>query len=217
MKLDEILAWVSLALTGLFLAVIIFLLSGCALLSRDNVDQLREWGIDIPDPSEWPDLYERDEPEQPDEPDVPDARPPVDWRDLPESGEFRPDPRVVTYTFLFADGTTLKFRENHMADFWGDYPSAGHGQIRWPDGTVEAIDVNTRIRHRGMIAGRIKMPVTTPDHGRRMFWMARDDNSKRVPIFEDGWNPLVEGAVLAVQGDLGITSHLVSVNVEVGQ
>ena len=142
-------------------------------------------------------------------------REPVDPLTVPEYGEFFPDPDKVLYQFGFADGTLLTFRENHDDDFWGDYPNVGFGEIRSTDGSKRYVDINTIVRKNHYIAGLNKTPVTTLDHGKRMYWFAYPDNRKRVTIFEDGWNPLVEGAVLAAQGQLGITSHLVEVRVTV--
>ena len=139
------------------------------------------------------------------------ARNPVPIAGLAVAGEYAPDPVLVRYEFVFSDGTILKFKENHGGDYWGDYPSAGWGQVVNPDGSVRGVDVNTTVRKGGL--GRAKTPVTTLEHGKRMFWMADSEgnrNVKRVDIFEDGWNPLVEGAVLATQGQLGISAHLAS-------
>lgn len=144
---------------------------------------------------------------------------PVDPMSIPESGEFKPDPVSVLYAFYFQDGTQLRFREEHGRDIWGRYPDAGGwGQIIWPDGRKEGIVVNKVIRHEGYIAGNVKTPVTTLSHGRRMFWMADMEERKdvkKVTIFEDGWSPHVEGAVLGVKDSLGITSPLVSCVVKI--
>lgn len=200
----DVLAWVILmTLTVIMACMALMALSGCALLDEYK-DDAPDLITDIAQPDE------KDEPDEPEQPDEPQPRQPVDPATVPISGEFVPDPVLVKYVFEFADGTTLTFKENHSDDFWGDYPKAGWGQIGRPDGTVEGIDANTRIRHAGLRIA--KTPVTTLDHGARMFWMADSEgnaNVKRVTIFADGWNPLVEGAVLAVQGYLGIESHLV--------
>ena len=132
------------------------------------------------------------------------------------AGEWKPDPRVVLYRFVFADGTKLIFREHHEGDYWGDYPSAGWGQITWPDGTVEAVDVNRLVRHGGMYAPN--EPVTTAQHGKRYYWMADAEEKKdvkRVTIFADGWHPHVESAVLATQIELGIDAQLIECEVEI--
>ncbi|MGA0333332.1 MAG: hypothetical protein ACO3NW_05195 [Kiritimatiellia bacterium] len=143
---------------------------------------------------------------------------PVDPKSIPESGVFSPDPVEVLYHFVFQDGTQVKFREDHADDYWGNFPAAGFGQITWPDGRIEAFDANRIIRHGGQIAGNMKTPVTTLSHGRRLYWMADAEERKdvkKVTIFEDGWNPLVEGSMLATQGKLGITSPLVETIVTV--
>lgn len=141
---------------------------------------------------------------------------PVDPMSIPESGEYSPDPVQVLYVFRFEDGTQVKFREAHGRDHWGYFPNGGFGQITWPDGRVEAFDANRKIRHGGLKIA--KTPVTTLSHGKRMFWMADAEERKdvkKVTIFENGWNPLVEGALLATQNDIGITSPLVSCKVKV--
>lgn len=142
---------------------------------------------------------------------------PVDPMSIPESGEYAPDPVQTLYTFYFLDGTQLRFREDHRRDIWGRYPDqGGWGQIIWPDGRVEGIVVNKVIRHEGHIARNTKTPVTTLQHGRRMFWMADMEDRKdvkKVTIFENGWSPHVEAAVLGVKDNLGITSPLVSCKV----
>ncbi|MFW5870852.1 MAG: hypothetical protein ACOCVH_00025 [Verrucomicrobiota bacterium] len=142
------------------------------------------------------------------------ARAAVSIDTVPLAGEYVPDPVLVKYEFVFNDGTLLQFRENHGGDYWGEYPSAGWGQVVNPDGSTRGVDVNTIVRKGGLHIART--PVTTLDHGRRMFWMADVEgvkDMKRVDIFEDGWNPLVEGAVLATQDQLGIGAGLVSCHV----
>lgn len=148
---------------------------------------------------------------------LPDApREPVDPATVPLAGEYTPDPVLVRYEFEFSDGATLVFRENHMGDYWGYYPSGGWGEITDADGNTRGVYVNKIVRHGGL--HKAETPVTTPDHGTRMFWMAdveETPDAKRVTIFEDGWNPLVEGAVLATQTDLGIYGNLMECDVEV--
>lgn len=204
-------------LTLIVLSCVFLLAVGCALLPDD---WSKDGGLpDIPDAvTNVVDAVEDDPAPVPD-PDptpLPPARPPVSTDTIPVSGEYRPDPVIVKYVAGFADGTVLTFKENHGGDYWGDYPAAGWGQIRWPDGREQGIDVNTLIRKR--YNGKEKTPVTTPDHGRRMFWMADSEGNrdvKRVEIFEDGWNPLVEGRILAAQNLLGIKSHLITCTVTV--
>ena len=133
-----------------------------------------------------------------------------------EIKEFVPDPVLIRYQFIFADGTTLVFKENHSGDYWGDYPAAGWGEISNPRGEKTGVDVNRKIRHGGL--KKAKQPITTAQHGKRMFWMADSEgqlNVKRVTIYEDGWNPLVEGSVLAVQNDIGIFAELQSCKVTI--
>lgn len=144
------------------------------------------------------------------------VRPEAPVTAVPEAGEYAPDPVLVKYTFTFADATQLIFKEHHGGDYWGEYPAAGWGQIIWPSGVKEGIDVNTRVRKAGLPVARV--PVTTPDHGQRLYWLADSEGRvdvKKVTIFEDGWNPLVEGAVLATKDALGITSHLTAAAVVV--
>ena len=174
----------------------ILLMSGCAYVG--NIDDV----IDTIKPP----------PEQPSEP----TPGPVDPMSIAESGEYSPDPVQVLYTFNFQDGTKVRFREDHRGDYWGKFPSAGWGQIEWPDGRKEGFDANRTIRHGGLRIA--KTPVTTLSHGKRMFWMADAEGQKdvkKVTIFEDGWNPLVEGALLATQESIGITSPLVRTDVVV--
>jgi len=149
---------------------------------------------------------------------VGNAPTPLSPNAIPESGEYTPDPVLVLYHFIFLDGTQVKFRENHTGDYWGDYPSAGAGQITRPDGSVETFDANRRVRHAGF--GKQKTPVTTRSHGRKLFWMADHEgrqNVKKVTIFEDGWHPIVEGSMLATQQSLGINSPLIETVVRVEQ
>ena len=144
------------------------------------------------------------------------ARPPVSISAVASGGEYRPDPVLVRYEFVFGDGTILRFKENHSGDYWGDYPSAGWGQVTEPNGSTRGVDVNSIVRKGGL--PRARTPVTTREHGRRMYWLADSEGRKdvkRVDIFEDGWNPLVEGAVLATQGQLGIQGNLASCFVKV--
>lgn len=158
---------------------------------------------------------ETQEPSTPEQP-AESAPGPVDPMSIPESGEYSPDPVRVLYTFHFQDGTIVRFREDHRGDYWGKFPSAGWGQIEWPDGRLEGFDANRTIRHGGLRIA--KTPVTTLTHGKRMFWMADAEGRKdvkKVTIFEDGWNPLVEGALLATQESIGITSPLVRTDVVV--
>ena len=150
---------------------------------------------------------------------VQDAPKPVDPKSIPESGEFSPDPVNVLYRFGFQDGTQVLFREVHTRDHWGYYPEAGFGQIIWPDGRKEAFDANRKIRHGGLLGdGPMPTPVTTLSHGDRMFWLADAEERKdvkKVTIFKDGWNPIVESALLKTQQSIGITSPLVSTKVKV--
>lgn len=187
--------------------------TGCASIQEwlDNREQPEPVPTEPDQPAPIP-----AEPEQPDPDPVTDIPGPVDPMSVPEIGEFIPDPMVVRYELVFADSTRLTFRENHSGDYWGDEPAAGHGRIVWPNGREELKDINTIVRHGGLHIA--KTPVTTLTHGGRMFWMADSEgrlNVKHVDIFEDGWNPLVEGAVLATQHKLGITAPLVECNTTV--
>jgi len=140
----------------------------------------------------------------------------VDWQTLPVEGEWTPDPGVILYEFSFADGTLLRFREDHPGDRWGMFPPdppGCWGTIIWPDGGKNYIDANIRIRHNSM--GHYQMPVTTASHGKRYYWWAEVDNSKNVPIFEDGWGPGVESAVLCTQDEIGIAAELTGCKVTV--
>jgi hypothetical protein len=175
--------------------------SGCNSIPQELIDRIPEI-INAPDARE----------------PVQEVRPPVDPMSVPESGEFAPDPVNVLYQFRFDDGTQVIFREVHTRDHWGYYPEAGFGQIIWPDGRKEAFDANRKIRHGGLIGKKLKTPVTTLDHGKRMFWMADAEERKdvkKVTIFEDGWNPLVESALLGTQEDIGVTANLVEAEVTV--
>lgn len=179
-----------------------FSVTGCALLQEKIEEELRP-----------------DEPKQ----EQPVERTPVDPSTIPLAGEFVPDPVVVLYEFVFADSTRLVFRDMSVGDYWGAYPSAGWGQITWTDGRKEGIDVNSKIRVPWVMRGLEHrslgtIPVTTPDHGGRMYWMAdveETPNAKRVTIFEDGWSPHVEIAVLEAKESIGITSPLVESRVKV--
>ena len=121
-------------------------------------------------------------------------------------------------TNIFQDATQVKFKEEHVGDYWGNYEGAGWGQIIWPDGSLEGFDANRMIRHGGFGIYQNFTPVTTRSHGRRMFWMADAEERKdvkKVIIFEDGWHPVVEQSVLATQESLGITSLLVACEVKI--
>ncbi len=185
--------------------VALFLVAGCEIDDSESSDSLNSLNDELAE-DEGASAVEASGP----------ARTPVAIDTVPLAGQYAPDPVLVKYEFVFNDGTLLKFRENHGGDYWGEYPAAGWGQVVNPDGSTRGVDVNTIVRKGGLY--RAKTPVTTMDHGRRMFWMADVEelkDAKRVDIFEDGWNPLVEGAVLATQGQLGIGAALVSCHVVV--
>ena len=174
--------------------------TGCAglMLNEDGTDFNRYGRI-----VDWFKFWHKSDAE------ITDVPEPIDPIAVPLAGEMIPDPEVVLYKFIFADGTILRFREHHRDDYWGGYPSVGWGEIAWPDGTRSNIDVNTLVRHGSMGSGAI--PVTTLTHGKRYFWMADREEQKdvkRVTIFEDGWRPGVESAVLVTQKDLGISAEL---------
>lgn len=196
-----------------------FLLSGCASIPPELIDEVADRiGRPPADPASRPLPPVPCLPPPVPRPLPHGPRPPAPWQDVPESGEFTPDPVDVLYTFYFADGTELRFRERHGADHWGGYPNVGFGEITWPDGTTSSPGINRIVRHGGYLAKKVKTPVTTPDHGRRMFWMADAEERKdvkKVTIFEDGWNPLVEGSVLGTLDKLGINSHLIRTDVVV--
>lgn len=194
----------------MFCALMAFLLLvvGCSTLTPEQIEQGKELIGELLDKGE----------SAPDTPKPGTPRQPVDPMSVPESGEYVPDPVTVLYAFIFDDGTEVRFREEHGRDHWGRFPAAGWGQIKWPDGRLQGFDANRIIRHGGLIGKKLKTPVTTLDHGRRMFWMADAEERKdvkKVTIFEDGWNPLVESAMLGTQSDLGITGNLIRTDVTV--
>ena len=181
---------------------LIILTTGCAglMLNEDGTDFNRYGRI-----VDWFSFWHKSDAE------ITDVPEPIDPIAVPLAGEMIPDPRIVLYTFIFSDGTELRFRDNHAGDYWGDYPSAGWGQITNPDGSTRGVDINTIVRHGSK--GQSTTPITTATHGKRYFWMADREEQKdvkRVDIFEDGWQPGVESAVLITQNDLGIGSWLIA-------
>lgn len=197
--------WVVRIFVAIVLAVVICLGilavgAGCTRFSSDDVRRVVDL-IPAPTPS-------------PEKPDVP---PFANWREVPVRGEFEPDPGKVFYQFHLQDGTIVRFRENHVGDFWGDYPSLGWGEIEYPDGRKRSVDINKLVRHNpNPSTGKVR---TLKQHGKRLFWIAElphEGRNKRVPIFEDGWNPDLEEAFITAKGPrLGLDSPLIKTEVKV--